>query len=120
VNDSPRFRCAFDEEAFAEDLAHVSPAGRAVGERERSRMERQGIARNQLRACERDARDGTRMPGCVKTYPPAPYGDWGMVFRGERSPDGTPTLLCLAFGRRHPGAPWQPSVYEVPPEAPGI
>jgi hypothetical protein len=38
---------------------------------------------------------------------------WGMVFRGEPSPDGTPTLLCLAFGRRDPGAPWQLSVYEV-------
>ena len=56
-------------------------------------------------------------PACpaapAKTYLPAPGGQWGMVFRGERSPEGTPTLLCLAFGRRHPGAPWQLSVYEV-------
>jgi hypothetical protein len=113
MSDSPSFTVRFDEEAFAEDLAHASPAGRVVGERERGRLEREGIAPNELRACEPEARDGTRLPGCAKTYLPAPDGQWGMVFRGERSPEGTPTLLCLAFGRRHPGAPWQPSVYEV-------
>jgi hypothetical protein len=36
-----------------------------------------------------------------------------MVFRGERTPEGSPALLCLAFGRRHPTTPWQPSVYAI-------
>jgi hypothetical protein len=50
VSDSPSFPVSFDEEAFAEDLAHASAAGRAVGERERRRLEREGIAPNELRA----------------------------------------------------------------------
>jgi hypothetical protein len=113
VGDTPSFPVRFDEDAFAEDLAHVSRAGRTVGARERARLERDGIAVRVLLACEPEARDGTRLPGCAKTYLPAPDGPWGMVFRGERPPAGTPTLLCLAFGRRHPPAPWQPSVYQV-------
>lgn len=58
----------FDDDAFAEDVAHAGAAGRAVGERERRRLERDGIAS---------------------------------------------MLLCIAFGLRHPRAPWQPSVYQV-------
>jgi hypothetical protein len=113
VSDSRTFPVRFDDDAFAEDLVHASRAGRAVGERERARLERDGIAVAALRACEPQARDGTQLPRCVKTYAPAPDGAWGIVFRGERSQDGTPTLLCLAFGLRHPRAPWQPSVYQV-------
>jgi hypothetical protein len=104
VNDTRTFPVRFDDEAFAEDLAHASRAGRAVAERERARLERDGIALATLRGCEAEARDGTRLPGCVKTYLPAPDGAWGMVFRGERAADGTAALLCLAFGRRHPRA----------------
>lgn len=110
---SGRFAVRFDREAFAEDLGHASRAGRSVAERERARLDAEGIAPDQLRACEPEARDGTRLPGCVKTYLPPPDGAWGMVFRGERAQDGMPVLLCLAFGLRHPRTPWQPSVYEV-------
>jgi hypothetical protein len=109
----PRPPVRFDDDAFAEDLAHASRAGRTVGERERARLERDGIAIAALRAYEPQARDGTQLPRCVKTYVPAPDGVWRMVFGGERSQDATATLLCLGFGPRPPGAPWQPSVYQV-------
>jgi len=62
--DSPRFSVRFDEEALAEDLAHASASGREVGER--ARLERDGIAVSELRACAAEGRDGTRLAGCVK------------------------------------------------------
>ena len=107
--DSPRFSVRFDEEALAEDLAHASASGREVGER--ARLERDGIAVSELRACAAEGRDGTRLAGCLKAYLPRPAGPWGMVFTGDRDP--TPVLVFLAFGVRHPRSPWRPSVYQV-------
>lgn len=109
--DSPRFPVFVDDEAFTEDLSHATPAGRAVAERERERLEQDGIAITQLRACEPEARDGTRLGGCVKTYVPSPDGPWGIVFAAwEREGPG---LAYVAFGVRHPQRAWQPSVYQV-------
>jgi hypothetical protein len=51
----------------------------------------------------------------VKTYLPAPIGDWGMVFEGRLDEHGQPFMHCLAFGRRHPLRTGQPSVYELAP-----
>ena len=104
--DSPRFSVRFDEEALAEDLAHASASGREVGER--ARLERDGIAVSELRACAAEGRDGTRLAGCLKAYLPRPAGPWGMVFTGDRDP--TPVLVFLAFGVRHPRSLWRPSV----------
>ena len=101
--DSPRFPVRFDAEALAEDLAHASARGREVGMGERARLERDGIAVSELRACASEGRDGTRLAGCVKTYVPRPDGPWGMVFTGDREP--TPVLVFLAFGMRHPRSP---------------
>jgi hypothetical protein len=113
VTDMPRFAVRFDEEAFAEDLHHATSAGRGVGERERARLQRDGVATDELKVCQAAARDGTELGGCVKTYLPQPNGPWGMVFTGDREADGTPVLVCLAFGLRHPARAWQPSVYQV-------
>jgi hypothetical protein len=113
VADSPRFGVRFDGEAFTEDLHHASAAARVVGQRERSRLQRDGVAPGELKACHAQGRDGTELAGCVKTYLPRPNGPWGMVFTGDREPNGTPVLVCLAFGLRHPARPWQLSVYEV-------
>ena len=112
MGDSPRFAVRFDAEAFAEDLAHASAAGRALAQRERERLQRDGIDGAHLLRCEAEGRDGTRLGGCVKTYTPWPGGRWGMVFRGWRD-DERRALLCLAFGVRHPRSAWQPSVYVV-------
>ena len=84
--DSPRFPVRFDAEALAEDLAHASARGREVGLGERIRLERDGIAVSELRACATEGRDGTRLAGCVKSYMPRPNGPWGMVFTGDREP----------------------------------
>lgn len=92
----------FDEELLAEDLEHATTAGREVGVAERMRIERDGVSPTELIACEPEARDGIRLPGCVKTYLPQPDGDWGMVFAGDVDDAGAPVLVCLAFGRRHP------------------
>jgi hypothetical protein len=113
VSDRPRFAARFDDILFAEDLAHATAAGSEVGVSERRRIEREGISPAELMGCEPEARDGTRLPGCVKTHLPQPAGDWGMVFTGDADDKGAPVLVCLAFGRRHPLRPWQPSVYEV-------
>jgi hypothetical protein len=109
--DSRRFPVLFDEEAFTEDVSHASAAGRDVAVRERARLEQGGIAVSELRACEPEGREGTRLPGCVKTYLPQPDGPWGLVLHGwDREGPG---LAVLAFGLRHPRRPWQPSVYQV-------
>lgn len=113
MNDSPRFSALFDEEAFAEDLAHASDAGARVAKAERARLERDRIPVGELLACDAEARDGTRLGGCGKTYLPQPDGDWGMVFTGDKDAAGRPVLVYLAFGVRHPRHPWQPSVYQV-------
>ncbi len=109
--DSRRFAVLFDEEALAEDRDHASPAGRRVLDRERGRVERQGLRPDELTRCQPHARDGTRLAGCVKTYLPQPDGQWGLVLRGwDREGPG---LLCVAFGMRHPEQAWRPSVYQV-------
>jgi hypothetical protein len=111
--EGPRFRVRFDELPFAEDLDHASAAGRRVALEARRGLEREGFAVDELVRCLAEARDGTRLKGCVKTYLPQPDGPWGMVFTGDREPDATPVLVCVAFGLRHPDQPWQPSVYQV-------
>jgi hypothetical protein len=42
MGDKRRLTARFDDEAFGEDLAHATPAGREVGELERARVEREG------------------------------------------------------------------------------
>lgn len=111
--DKPRFSARFDQQAFAEDLSHATEAGQRVANTERARIERKGISAGELLACDPEARDGTRLGGCVKTYLPQPDGGWGMVFTGDTDAAGRPVLLYLAFGMRHPTHPWQASVYEV-------
>lgn len=113
MGDSPRFPVRFDEEAFSEDLHHATQAGRVIAERERVRLERNGIRPRELQPCAAEGPEGTRLAGCVKTYLPPPDGQWGMVLTGDREPNGAPVLTYLAFGVRHPQRAWQPSVYQV-------
>ena len=113
MDDSTRFPVRFDDDAFAEDLYHATPAGREIASRERARLEREGIAVGELRQCAGEGPDGTRLGGCVKTYLPWPRGPWGIVFTGDVRADARPVLIALAFGVRHPSRAWQPSVYQV-------
>lgn len=108
-----RYRVLFDPDAIAEDLAHATKAARQVGEQAVARLERDGITKEQLFACKAEERDGTRLPGCVKTYLPWPDGRCGMVLELRVDQDG-PMLFCLAFGVRHPARDFRrPSVYQV-------
>jgi hypothetical protein len=107
------FRVEFDDATFADDLAHNSPAARDAGERKRSETEHNGQPVEGLLPCDIEARDGTSLPGCMKTRVPWQDGPWGMVFRLHFDSEGKPFLACLAFGTRHPGGPGKPSVYEV-------
>lgn len=69
---------------------------------------------DELRRCDPDGRDGTRLPNCVKTYLPGSSGRWRMVFQAVRAAGSEQLLLAYrAFGVAHPEHPWQRSVYEV-------
>ena len=108
----PTFPVYVDERELAEDLSHASEAGRAAIKPLVERLKLDGVPVSWLRRCDSEARDGTRLPGCVKIYIPQPAGQWGAVFLGGTLSD-TPTLFLLAVGDRHPGGPWKPSVYET-------
>ena len=108
----PTFPVHVDERELAEDLAHASESGRAAIEPMIEQLEAEGVPIDWLRRCDHEARDGTRLPGCVKIYIPQPAGQWGAVLLGGVA-DGRPTLFLLAIGDRHPDAPWKPSVYEI-------
>jgi hypothetical protein len=109
-----RYSVHFDELAFAEDLRHASPAGRDVARAARARLDRDGASRDELRRCDPEHREGTRLPSCVKTYLPGPGGRWRMIFAAVYDPAAHELRLAyLAFGVGHPDHAWQPSAYEV-------
>jgi hypothetical protein len=101
-----------DEEALAEDLARASKAAKAAIEAAIRSVETDGVPVDSLRPCGAEARDGTRLEGCVKHYIPQPAGQWGAVFSIDREAS-KPALVLLAVGERHPARPWRPSVYEI-------
>jgi hypothetical protein len=96
-----RYRVLFDPDAIAEDLAHATKAARQIGEQAVDRLKRDGISRAQLFACKAEERDGTRLPGCVKTYLPWPDGRCGMVFELA----STRTASCCSVSRSGSGIP---------------
>jgi hypothetical protein len=91
-------------------MKRASAAGRAAAQAARDRYAREGVSLDELRPCQAEARDGTRLLDCVKTYLPAPSGRFGMVF----SVDEGPTLVYLAFGvRHHPRDSHALTVYQI-------
>lgn len=93
-------------------MAHATNAARAAIEPAIQKLGEGGVAVSKLRPCDAEARDGTRLGGCVKHYIPQPDGRWGAVFNIDSEAD-KPALVLLAVGERHPAQPWQPSVYEI-------
>ncbi len=108
----PAFEVHVDERALADDLARASDAAKAAIEPMVQHLRTDGAPAAWLKRCDAEARDGTRLPGCVKLYVPQPAGQWGAVFLGG-TVDGSLTLFLLAVGERHPGAAWRLSVYEI-------
>ena len=76
-----RARVRFEDVAWRADLARSTPAGVAAATKVRPTFEREGVPIDQLRPCAEEARDGTRLPGCLKVYVPMPAGSWGIVFQ---------------------------------------
>ena len=65
-----RFAARFDPDAFREDMARTTPAGRDTAEAAKRRYEASGIPRSELRPCDQEHRDGTQLPQCLKVYLP--------------------------------------------------
>lgn len=108
-------RCAarFDSDAFREDMARATPAGRSAAEAAKRDYEASGVPFSDLRPCDAEHRDGTVLPQCLKIYLPPPVGRFGMVFKFAIA-DGSPLLEYLAFGvRHHPPNSNAPTLYEI-------
>jgi hypothetical protein len=98
--------------AYAEDLGRATEAAGSAIRTAIDGLLANGVPVTSLRRCEDEARDGTRLGGCVKHYIPQPDGRWGAVFTID-SVASKPALVLVAVGERHPAQPWKPSVYEV-------
>lgn len=106
---------AFDEAAWNEDLRNSSDTGRAAASTKRAELERDGQPVDELLACDKNARDGTSLPECVKTRVPWPDGKWGIVYLIARDKKTRRLSLdVLSFGtRHHPKDSHALNVYEV-------
>jgi hypothetical protein len=103
----------FDKAAFDEDLQRAAAAGRAAALAARDAFVHDGCPLTELLACNDEAPDATRLPGCVKVYLPSRAGKFGMVFAIERKA-GRLLLAYLAFGVRHqPHDSHAPTVYQL-------
>jgi hypothetical protein len=112
--DMPGARAHFDPDAWDEDLARTTPAGREAAEAARRAYERKGVPIEQLRRVAEHGHDQTNLPDCAKVYLPQPNGRFGMVFMLKFEPDGRPVLAYLAFGvRHHPRRSRRPTVYQL-------
>lgn len=110
---SRRVRARFDEQAFAEDLARLSQAGREACSRAREAFERQGVPVDRLRACAAEHAAGTSLPGCLKVYVPGFDGRWRIVFQIATDESGA-LLSFLAAGVGHqPRGARAPTAYQV-------
>lgn len=113
MTDKLRFAARFDADAFREDMARTTPAGREAAKTAKRRYEASGVPRSELGSCDPEHRDGTKLPQCLKVYLPPPAGRFGMVFKFVVADDG-PRLDYLAFGvRHHPRDSNAPKVYEI-------
>jgi hypothetical protein len=109
-----RARAHFDADAWEEDLARATPAGREAAEAARRGYKRQGVPIGQLRRVAEHGHDRTVLPACMKVYLPPPNGRFGMIFMLKFQPDGRPVLMFLAFGvRHHPRGSRRSTVYQV-------
>jgi hypothetical protein len=107
------FPAHFDQDAWEEDLARSTPAGREAAEAARRDYERNGIPVEHLRRVQEHGNDGTLLPDCAKVYLPLPAGRFGMVFRAIKI-EGRLRLAYLAFGvRHHPRDSKRPTVYQL-------
>ena len=112
-----RVAVVIDPRVWREEVERLnarSPA-RIAAERERRKLESDGIDRALLERCADEGLDRTRLAGLVKAYVPLREGPaserpFGFVFRPGRG-NGQTVVELLAFGERHP-PPGTRTVYE--------
>lgn len=111
----PVFPVGFDDDALAEDLAHLPASAEVTIRSFRKEVQSDGgISRSRLMACQAEGRDGTKLGGCVKTYIPWPDGRFGAIFVAVKHPNRPMALRAVAFGiRHHPRGSSARTVYEV-------
>ena len=111
----PVFPVGFDQDALTEDLGRLpASAGDALRQFRKELRGEGGIPKARLKACQAEGRDGTQLPGCIKTYIPWPDGRFGAVFVAVTHPDRPLGLRAIAFGvRHHPRDSNAPTVYEI-------
>ena len=112
-----RVAVMIDPRVWREEVERLDSrsAGRIAAERERRKLEVEGISRAFVKRCDAEGSDGTRLRGLVKVYVPLREGPpsarpFGFVLRPGRG-NGELVLDLLAFGERHP-QPGARSVYE--------
>jgi hypothetical protein len=117
VPDKPRetiVPIVFDDKLLNTDLEHLTDnAATALVQLRREAGRDGGLPKSRLLRCQAEGRDGTRLPGCAKTYVPWPDGPWGIVFRAGEDPNRPFALYTIAYGRRHPTGPGQLSDYQI-------
>ena len=84
-----------------------SPRALEVAGSTRKRLELEGLALSDARACEADGADGTRLAGCAKVYLPlgeaaASERPFGLVVQLARDEQRELVWVFVAFGPRHP------------------
>jgi hypothetical protein len=108
----------FDHEEWAQEVERLDQRSTSRIQAEKALREiESGKAALDLRRCEGEGEDGTRLPGCAKLYMPlgrqgASDAPFGFVFQLAQNPDGSLVWNFLAFGERHPDNPATRTVYE--------
>jgi hypothetical protein len=103
----------FNDDAIAEDFAHLPPTARNALDIFRREVDRDGgLPTSRLKRCEGEGRDGSRLAGCLKTYVPWPTGRFGLVLLPTEHPTRPLAVRAFAYGVRHPTGN-KPSVYTI-------
>ena len=110
-----RVAVVFDEAVWSHAVDGFSEENRQLAQSTRIRLERSGLALDDVRACDAEGSDGTKLPGCVKLYLPwldAPPSQRPFAFVLRLRQRGDELVWnFVAFGPRHP-RPGVRSAYE--------
>ncbi len=112
-----RVAVLIDPEGWREEVERLDARSnvRIAAERERRKLETEGVGRGLLERCDEQRPDGSQLGGLLKAHVPlreasASERPFGFVFRPGRE-QGRLILGMLAFGERHP-RPGTRCVYE--------
>ncbi len=109
MGEARRLAVRFDEAVWREAVRGFSGRPLELATSARTTVEQHGIVLPDVRPCEAEGPDGTRLAGCAKLYLPfvdAPPSErpFAFVLQLARDVDATLVWVFVAFGPRHPGA----------------